>query len=63
MKVALVGHHFTSLYQMHLKPQQTIMLVMPELSTIARIVEDIMAIYLMMAHNQQEKDIVIMEFA
>jgi hypothetical protein len=36
---------------------------MPEPSTIARIVEDITAIYLMMVHNQQEKDTVIMEFA
>ena len=62
MKVALAGHHFTSLYLMHLKLQQTIISVMPEQSTIARNVEDITAIYLMMDHNQQEKDTVIMEF-
>jgi hypothetical protein len=36
---------------------------MPELSIIARIVEVITVIYLMMAQNQQEKDTVIMGFA
>ena len=38
-------------------------IVMPELSTIVRNVEDIMDIYLMMVHNQQEKDTAITEYA
>jgi hypothetical protein len=36
---------------------------MLELSTIVKIVEDIMVIFLRMDHNQQEKDTATMVFA
>ena len=63
MKVDQDGRHSINLYQMSLKPKQIIISVMLEQSIIARNVEDIMDIYLMMVHNQLEKDTVTMEFA
>ena len=63
MKVDQDGLHFINLFQMSLKLKRIIILVMLGLSIIVRNVEDIMDIYLMMVHNQLEKDIATMEFA
>ena len=62
MKVDQDGRHFINLFQMSLKLKRIIILVMLGLSTIVRNVEDIMDIYLMMVHNQQEKDTAITEY-
>ena len=63
MKVDQDGRHFINLFQMFLKLKLITILVMLGQSTIVRSVEDIMDIYLMMVHNQQEKDTVITGFA
>ena len=62
MKVDQDGHLFINLFQMFLKLKQITISVMLEQSIIVRNVEDIMDIYLMMVHNQQEKDTVITGF-
>ena len=63
MKVDLGGHHSLNLYQKFLKLKQTTILVMLEQNIIAKIVEGIMAIFLMMVLILQGKDIVTTEFA
>ena len=63
MKVDQVGRLFTNLFQMFSKLKQITISVMLEQSIIVRNVEDITDIYLMMVHNQLEKDTVTMEFA
>ena len=62
MKVDQDGHLFINLFQMSLKLKQITISVMLGQNTIVKNVEVIMDIYLMMVHNQQEKDTVIMEF-
>ena len=62
MKVDQGGHLFINLFQMFLKLKLITILVMLGQSTIVRNVEDIMDIYLMMVHNQQEKDTAITEY-
>ena len=62
MKVDQDGHLFINLFQMFLKLKLITILVMLGLNTIVKNVVDIMDIYLMMVHNQQEKDTVITEF-
>ena len=63
MKVDQDGHLFINLFQMPLKLKLITILVMLEQSIIVKNVEDIMDIYLMMVHNQQEKDTAITEYA
>ena len=63
MKVDQGGHLFINLFQMYLKLKLITILVMLGRSTIVRNVGDIMDIYLMMVHNQQEKDTAITECA
>ena len=63
MKEDQDGRHFINLFQMSLKLKQITISVMLGQSTIVKNVEDIMDIYLMMVHNQQEKDIAITEYA
>ena len=63
MKVALVGHLFSLLYQMFLKPKQIPTLVMKELNITVKNVVVIMGIYLMMGPNPQEKGSVTTVFA
>ena len=63
MKVDQDGRHFTNLFQMFLRLKLITISVMLGQSTIVKNVEVIMDIYLMMVHNQQEKDTVITGFA
>ena len=63
MKVALVGHLFSLLCQMFLKPKQIPILVTKEQSITVKIAEDIMDIYLRMAPNLQAKGSVTIVFA
>jgi hypothetical protein len=60
MKAARAGHLFLSRCQMFLKKKRILILVIQEQSIIVKNVAAIMAIYLMMGRNLQEKDIVIM---
>ena len=62
MKVDQDGHLFINLFQMFLKLKLITISVMLGQSIIVKNVEDIMDTYLMMVHNQQEKDTAIMEF-
>ena len=59
----LDGHLFLSLYQMHLKPKQIIILVMQEPNIIVKVVAAIMVTYLRMGLSLLAKDIAIMVFA
>ena len=61
MKAEVVGHLFLRVNQMHLTLKQTIILDMLEQNIIVENAEVITDIYLMTAHNQRVKDIVIME--
>jgi hypothetical protein len=63
MKVDQVGRHFLNLYQMCLKQKQIIFQVMLEQNIIVKNVAVTMDISLMMGHNLQAKDIVIMVYA
>ena len=61
MKAEVVGHLFLRVNLMLLTQKQTIILDMLEQNIIVENVEVITGIYLMTAHNQRVKDIVIME--
>ena len=61
MKAEVVGHLFLRVNLMHLTLKQTIILDMLEQNIIVENAEVITDIYLMTAHNQRVKDIVIME--
>ena len=61
-KVVQVGLLFMSHYQMFLKKKLICILVTQERNIIVKNVEDTMDTCLMIGQNQQENDIVIMEF-
>ena len=61
MKAEVAGHLFLRVNPKLLTQKQTIILDMLEQNIIVENVEVITGIYLMTAHNQRVKDIVIME--